>query len=93
MTDISSKLGLFLCRIRDNAFVIFVLIISGVFWLHRLVKFIYNVCCYWEIRSFYISALKMSMVSQNLAKKIFFGGLLKSCMFFIIVVYIPPPSL
>lgn len=46
-------------------FVIFVLIISGVFWLHRLVKFIYNVCCYWEIRSFYISALKMTMVRQR----------------------------
>uniref|UniRef100_A0A8C1QUQ0 Autophagy-related protein 9 n=1 Tax=Cyprinus carpio TaxID=7962 RepID=A0A8C1QUQ0_CYPCA len=50
-------------RIRDNVFVIFILIISGVFWLHRLVKFIYNICCYWEIRSFYINALKMSMVS------------------------------
>ncbi|XP_008307870.1 autophagy-related protein 9A [Cynoglossus semilaevis] len=48
-------------RIQENVFVIFVLIISGVFWLHRLVKFIYNVCCYWEIRSFYINALKMSM--------------------------------
>uniref|UniRef100_A0A3P9JEJ8 Autophagy-related protein 9 n=1 Tax=Oryzias latipes TaxID=8090 RepID=A0A3P9JEJ8_ORYLA len=48
-------------RIRDNGFVIFVLIISGVFWLHRLVKFFYNVCCYWEIRSFYKNALKMSM--------------------------------
>ncbi|XP_061552342.1 autophagy-related protein 9A isoform X1 [Phycodurus eques] len=48
-------------RIRDKAFVIFVLLISGVFWLHRLVKFIYNVCCYWEIRSFYINALKMTM--------------------------------
>uniref|UniRef100_A0AAR2LGC3 Autophagy-related protein 9 n=1 Tax=Pygocentrus nattereri TaxID=42514 RepID=A0AAR2LGC3_PYGNA len=49
-------------RIHDNVFVIFILVISGVFWLHRLVKFIYNVCCYWEIRSFYINALKMSMV-------------------------------
>uniref|UniRef100_A0A668TL15 Autophagy-related protein 9 n=1 Tax=Oreochromis aureus TaxID=47969 RepID=A0A668TL15_OREAU len=49
-------------RIRNNAFVIFVLIISGVFWLHRLIKFIYNVCCYWEIRSFYINALKMTML-------------------------------
>ncbi|MCJ8730071.1 hypothetical protein PDJAM_G00113620 [Pangasius djambal] len=48
-------------RIRDNVLVIFILVISGVFWLHRLVKFIYNVCCYWEIRSFYINALKMSM--------------------------------
>uniref|UniRef100_A0A3B3C3A2 Autophagy-related protein 9 n=1 Tax=Oryzias melastigma TaxID=30732 RepID=A0A3B3C3A2_ORYME len=53
--DVCSK------RIRDNGFVIFVLIISGVFWLHRLVKFLYNVCCYWEIRSFYKNALKMSM--------------------------------
>uniref|UniRef100_A0A667XFQ1 Autophagy-related protein 9 n=1 Tax=Myripristis murdjan TaxID=586833 RepID=A0A667XFQ1_9TELE len=48
-------------RIRDNSFVIFVLVISGVFWLHRLIKFIYNVCCYWEIRSFYTNALKMTM--------------------------------
>lgn len=55
------------CSIRDNAFVIFVLTISGVFWLHRLVKFIYNVCCYWEIRSFYINALKMTMVRHNFA--------------------------
>ncbi|XP_029973421.1 autophagy-related protein 9A [Salarias fasciatus] len=48
-------------HIRNNTFVIFLMIISGVFWLHRLIKFIYNVCCYWEIRSFYINALKMSM--------------------------------
>lgn len=61
----------FLYRIRDNAFVIFVLIISGVFWLHRLVKFIYNVCCYWEIRSFYINALKMTMVRHNCARNYF----------------------
>uniref|UniRef100_A0A3Q1GZ79 Autophagy-related protein 9 n=1 Tax=Acanthochromis polyacanthus TaxID=80966 RepID=A0A3Q1GZ79_9TELE len=70
LPDASSKvtlpdafLGMDVCsaNIRHNAFVIFVLIISGVFWLHRLVKFIYNVCCYWEIRSFYINALKMTM--------------------------------
>ncbi|XP_076871683.1 autophagy-related protein 9A [Brachyhypopomus gauderio] len=48
-------------RIRDNVLVIFIMVISGIFWLHRLVKFFYNVCCYWEIRSFYINALKMSM--------------------------------
>lgn len=48
-------------RIRDSVPVIFILVISGVFWLHRLVKFIYNICCYWEIRSFYINALKISM--------------------------------
>uniref|UniRef100_A0AAX7U5K3 Autophagy-related protein 9 n=1 Tax=Astatotilapia calliptera TaxID=8154 RepID=A0AAX7U5K3_ASTCA len=53
--------SVFVKIIRNNAFVIFVLIISGVFWLHRLFKFIYNVCCYWEIRSFYINALKMTM--------------------------------
>uniref|UniRef100_A0A8C7MAE9 Autophagy-related protein 9 n=1 Tax=Oncorhynchus kisutch TaxID=8019 RepID=A0A8C7MAE9_ONCKI len=52
--------------IRDNVAVMFVLMISGVFWLHRLIKFIYNVCCYWEIRSFYTNALKMSMVSAEL---------------------------
>ncbi|XP_031414497.1 autophagy-related protein 9A [Clupea harengus] len=48
-------------RIRDNVAVIFILVISGVFWLHRLIKFMYNICCYWEIRSFYNNALKMSM--------------------------------
>ncbi|KAM9354691.1 autophagy-related protein 9A [Pholidichthys leucotaenia] len=48
-------------RIRNNAFVIFVLMISGLFWLHRLFKFIYNVYCFWEIRSFYINGLKMTM--------------------------------
>lgn len=57
--------NIFFHSIRDNVFVMFVLIISGVFWLHRLVKFIYNVCCYWEIRSFYINALKMTMVRQT----------------------------
>ncbi|MBN3273927.1 ATG9A protein, partial [Polyodon spathula] len=48
-------------RIRDNVFVIFIMIIAGVFWLHRLIKFIYNICCYWEIRSFYINALRIPM--------------------------------
>ncbi|KAL1021962.1 hypothetical protein UPYG_G00020450 [Umbra pygmaea] len=48
-------------HIRDNVAVMFVLVISGVFWLHRLIKFLYNVCCYWEIRSFYTNALKISM--------------------------------
>ncbi|XP_066543879.1 autophagy-related protein 9A isoform X1 [Amia ocellicauda] len=48
-------------RIRNNVFVIFIIVIAGVFWLHRLVKFIYNICCFWEIRSFYINALKIPM--------------------------------
>uniref|UniRef100_A0A8C4S3H5 Autophagy-related protein 9 n=1 Tax=Erpetoichthys calabaricus TaxID=27687 RepID=A0A8C4S3H5_ERPCA len=47
--------------IRNNVVVIFIMVIAGVFWLHRLIKFIYNICCYWEIRSFYINALKISM--------------------------------
>lgn len=64
-TLIDSLINIFFPSMQNNAFVIFVLIISGVFWLHRLVKFIYNVCCYWEIRSFYINALKMTMVSQS----------------------------
>ena len=63
----------FFHRIQDNVAAVFVLIISGVFWLHRLVKFIYNVCCYWEIRSFYINALKMTMVRlcQGILSNIF----------------------
>lgn len=69
--------NIFFHRIQDNAVAIFVLIISGVFWLHRLVKFIYNVCCYWEIRSFYINALKMTMV--RLCQGNIFRDDLKSC--------------
>lgn len=61
----NESINIFSPRILDNAFVMFVLIISGVFWLHRLVKFIYNVCCYLEIRSFYVYALKMTMVRQT----------------------------
>ncbi|XP_006004355.1 autophagy-related protein 9A [Latimeria chalumnae] len=48
-------------RIRENVFLIFILVVSGMFWIHRLIKFIYNVCCYWEIHSFYINALKIPM--------------------------------
>lgn len=62
----------FLCfslsyRIQANGFLLSILVIAGVFWIHRLIKFIYNICCYWEIHSFYISALKIPMVNcQNL---------------------------
>lgn len=66
MMNVSTNYHLCVCfRIRDNVFVMFIILISGVFWLHRLVKFIYNICCYWEIRSFYVNALKMSMVGNN----------------------------
>ncbi|XP_067843035.1 autophagy-related protein 9A isoform X2 [Heptranchias perlo] len=48
-------------KIRQNVLIIFILLIAGVFWVHRLVKFIYNICCYWEIRAFYRNALKIPM--------------------------------
>ncbi|OXB69219.1 hypothetical protein ASZ78_011339 [Callipepla squamata] len=48
-------------RIQANSFLICILVIAGVFWIHRLVKFIYNICCYWEIHSFYINALRIPM--------------------------------
>ncbi|XP_077790084.1 autophagy-related protein 9A isoform X2 [Podarcis muralis] len=48
-------------RIQANGFLISILVIAGVFWIHRLIKFIYNICCYWEIHSFYINALKIPM--------------------------------
>ncbi|XP_043550346.1 autophagy-related protein 9A [Chiloscyllium plagiosum] len=48
-------------QIRQNVLIIFILLIAGVFWVHRLVKFLYNVCCYWEIRAFYKNALKIPM--------------------------------
>lgn len=51
-------------RIQANSFLICILVIAGVFWIHRLVKFIYNICCYWEIHSFYINALRIPMVSR-----------------------------
>ncbi|XP_069473020.1 autophagy-related protein 9A isoform X2 [Ambystoma mexicanum] len=37
------------------------LVIAGVFWSHRMIKFIYNICCYWEIHSFYVNALRIPM--------------------------------
>lgn len=48
-------------RIRDSPLMVTVLLTAAVFWLHRLIKFIYNVCCYWEIRAFYRNALNISM--------------------------------
>uniref|UniRef100_UPI00398F6BB1 uncharacterized protein n=1 Tax=Pristiophorus japonicus TaxID=55135 RepID=UPI00398F6BB1 len=48
-------------KIRQNVLITFILLIAGVFWVHRLVKFIYNICCYWEIRAFYRSALRIPM--------------------------------
>lgn len=51
-----------LTRIQENGSLITILVIAGVFWIHRLIKFIYNICCYWEIHSFYLHALRIPMV-------------------------------
>eukprot|EP00069_Balaena_mysticetus_P021000 bmy_13376T0 len=48
-------------RIQENGSLITILVIAGVFWVHRLIKFIYNICCYWEIHSFYLHALRIPM--------------------------------
>lgn len=57
-------------RIQENSFLICILVVASVFWVHRLVKFIYNICCYWEIHSFYINALKIPMVGARLGGSI-----------------------
>ncbi|XP_027027410.1 autophagy-related protein 9B [Tachysurus fulvidraco] len=48
-------------RIQGNSWIIFLLIMAAIFWIYRLGKVICNVLSYWEIRQFYIKALKISM--------------------------------
>ncbi|TSL82565.1 Autophagy-related protein 9A [Bagarius yarrelli] len=48
-------------RIHGNSWIIFLLIMAAVFWIYRLGKVICNMLGYWEIRQFYIKALKISM--------------------------------
>ncbi|XP_061776446.1 autophagy-related protein 9B [Nerophis ophidion] len=48
-------------RIQDNSWIIFLLIMAAVFWIYRLIKVFCNVLSYWEIRQFYIKALKIQM--------------------------------
>ncbi|XP_027144662.1 autophagy-related protein 9B isoform X2 [Larimichthys crocea] len=48
-------------RIQDNSWIIFLLIMAAIFWIYRLVKVFCNVLSYWEIRQFYIKALKIRM--------------------------------
>lgn len=38
---------------------------AAIFWIYRLVKVFCNVLSYWEIRQFYIKALKIKMVSPS----------------------------
>uniref|UniRef100_H3AMI8 Autophagy-related protein 9 n=1 Tax=Latimeria chalumnae TaxID=7897 RepID=H3AMI8_LATCH len=49
-------------RIQESGWIIFLLIMAAVFWLYRLVKVICNLLSYWEIRTFYIKALKIPTV-------------------------------
>ncbi|KAG8432223.1 hypothetical protein GDO86_016751 [Hymenochirus boettgeri] len=53
--------GVCRARIQENGFLTSLLIIAGVFWIHRLIKFIYNFCCYWETHTFYKQALRIPM--------------------------------
>ncbi|KAG7455289.1 hypothetical protein MATL_G00254950 [Megalops atlanticus] len=48
-------------RIRENSWIIFLLIMAATFWVYRLIKVFCNVLSYWEIRQFYIKALKIRM--------------------------------
>ncbi|XP_037642719.1 autophagy-related protein 9B [Sebastes umbrosus] len=48
-------------RIQEDSWIIFLLIMAAIFWLYRLVKVFCNVLSYWEIRQFYIKALKIRM--------------------------------
>lgn len=48
-------------RIQENSWIIFLLIMAAIFWIYRLVKVICNFLNYWEIRQFYIKALKIRM--------------------------------
>lgn len=35
---------------------------ATIFWVYRMIKVFCNILSYWEIRQFYIKALKISMV-------------------------------
>lgn len=50
-------------RIQENSGIIFLLIMAAIFWIYRLVKVFCNLLSFWEIRQFYIKALKINMVS------------------------------
>ncbi|KAM9323279.1 autophagy-related protein 9B isoform 1-T2 [Pholidichthys leucotaenia] len=47
--------------IQGNRWIIFLLIMAAIFWVYRLVKVFCNILSYWEIRQFYIKALKIRM--------------------------------
>jgi len=43
--------------------IILCLLVAGAFWLFRVVKVVYNIFLYYEIRAFYNTALRISPVS------------------------------
>ncbi|XP_041100583.1 autophagy-related protein 9B isoform X3 [Polyodon spathula] len=47
--------------IQGNGWIIFLLIMAAIFWVYRLIKVFCNILSYWEIRQFYIKALKITM--------------------------------
>ncbi|KAH3716327.1 autophagy-related protein 9A-like [Dreissena polymorpha] len=48
------------CLQQFDAPIVFCLLVAAAFWLFRLVKVIYNIFLYFEIRSFYQTALKIT---------------------------------
>lgn len=48
------------CLSRFDFPIIFCLLMAFIFWLFRVLKVIYNIFLYYEIRSFYLTALKIS---------------------------------
>ncbi|XP_052802258.1 autophagy-related protein 9A-like [Mya arenaria] len=48
------------CLQRFDAPIILCLLVAGAFWLFRVIKVLYNIFLYYEIRSFYLTALKIS---------------------------------
>ncbi|XP_044149809.1 autophagy-related protein 9A-like [Bufo gargarizans] len=46
-------------RIQESGWIIFLLVMAAIFWLYRLVKMFCNLLSYWEIRKFYVRALKI----------------------------------
>ncbi|TWW73806.1 Autophagy-related protein 9A APG9-like 1 [Takifugu flavidus] len=51
--------------IEENSWIIFLLFMAAIFWVYRLVKVFCNFLSYWEIRQFYIKALKIKMASAD----------------------------
>jgi len=52
--------SLLLCRLTGG--IIWCLVVSSCVWLFRFCKILYNMFKYWEIRTFFLYALKISQV-------------------------------